>query len=140
MTGLVLGKLGKLARLWYKNFLSPSEELLPFKSRFPCMGGGISDGLRYYFKHFPPQKTSYDFEQNTFSMPSICEEKSYKCVVWLRIFFWHKKSNQFFVYSNKHRKHEVKVCCCWNQALFLSIFLPRNYFKLKWEEFPMSGK
>ena len=47
MTGLVLGKLGKLARLWYKNFLSPSEEIFPFKSRFPCMGGGISDGLRY---------------------------------------------------------------------------------------------
>ena len=103
------------------------------------------DGLRYYFKHFPPQKTSYDFEQNTFSMPSICGEKSHNCVVWLRIrivFFGTKSQTNFSCTRiNTGNILEVKVfCCCWNKALFLSIFLPRNYFKLKWEEFPMSGK
>ena len=107
------------------------------------MGGGISNGLRYYFKHFPPQKTSYDFEQNTFSMPSICGEKSHKCVVWLRIVFFGTKSQTNFSCTriNTGNILEVKVFAAAGiQALFLSIFLPRNYFKLKWEKFPMSGK
>ena len=126
MTGLVIRKLGKLAPLWYENFLSPSKEIFPFESSFPCMGRrGISDGLRYYFKHFPPQKTSYDFEQNTFSMPSICGEKSHKCVVWLRIVFFGTKSQTNFSCTriNTGNILEVKVvAAAGTDAISIHIF------------------
>ena len=37
MNGLVIRKLEKVARLWYKNFISPNEEIIPCESSFPCL-------------------------------------------------------------------------------------------------------
>ena len=37
MTSLVIGKLGKIARLWFKMYLLPNKEIYPFESSCPCL-------------------------------------------------------------------------------------------------------